>query len=92
MIQPMTEKEPSMVKWLEYIVKNKASDFHIGDGVCPGMRLDGDLLYISETPFSFEYMVRLLKETLPEDRFKQFERERELDYSFGITGIGRGLF
>ena len=90
MIQPMmTEKEPSMTKWLEYIVKCKASDFHIGDGVCPGMRLDGDLIYLSEAPFSYEYILRLLKETLPDDRLKQFERERELDYSFGVSGIGR---
>ena len=83
------EKEPPLVKWLEYVVQNRASDFHLGDGVCPSMRVDGDLVYLSETPFSYEYMVKLLKETLPEDRLKLFERERELDYSFGLTGIGR---
>ena len=83
------EKEPPLTKWLEYIVQNHASDFHIGDGVCPAMRVDGDLIYLSEIPFSFEYMVKLLKETLPEDRLKLFERERELDYSFGIPGVGR---
>jgi twitching motility protein PilT len=85
----MTEKEPTMTKWLEHIVKNRASDFHIGDGVCPAMRVDGDLVYLSEKPFSYEYMIKLLKEALPDDRFKHFERERELDYSFGINGIGR---
>jgi len=85
----MTEKEPTLNTWLEHIVKLRASDFHMGDGVCPAMRLDGELVYISDKPFSYEYMVRLLKETLPEDRFKQFEREKELDYSFGITGVGR---
>ena len=85
----MTEKEPSLNAWLEHIVKLRASDFHMGDGVCPAMRLDGELVYLADKPFSYEYMVRLLKETLPEDRFKQFEREKELDYSFGITGVGR---
>ncbi len=88
-IPDMLEKEPSLNKWLEHIVSLRASDFHIGDGVCPAMRLDGDLQYLTDKPFSYEYMVHLLKETLPEDRFKQFEREKELDYSFGITGIGR---
>lgn len=82
-------KEPTMVQWLEFVVKNRASDFHIGDGVIPAVRHDGDLVYVSDKPFSFEYMLRLLKETLPEDRFKQFEREKELDYSFGIPGVGR---
>lgn len=85
----MTVKEPTLNGWLEHIVKCRASDFHMGDGVCPAMRLDGELVYISDKPFSYEYTVRLLKETLPEDRFKQFEREKELDYSFGINGVGR---
>ncbi len=88
-VTEMTEKEPTLNKWLEHIVKLRASDFHIGDGVCPAMRLDGDLVYLSDKPFSADYMTRLLKETLPEDRFKQFEREKELDYSFGITSVGR---
>src|SRR5262245_7101945 len=85
----MTEKEPTLAKWLEFIVKNRASDFHLGDGVCPSMRVDVDLVYVSDKPFSFEYMLKLLKETLPEDRFRQFEREKELDYSFGIQSVGR---
>ncbi len=85
----MTEKEPTLNGWLGHIVKLRASDFHMGDGVCPAMRLDGELVYLSDKPFTYEYTVRLLKETLPEDRFKQFEREKELDYSFGITGVGR---
>ena len=38
---PMTEKDPTLTQWLEFIVKNRASDFHMGDGVCPAMRLDG---------------------------------------------------
>ncbi len=83
------EKEPSLMVWLEFVVKNHASDFHIGDGVCPSMRLDGDLVYLSEIPFSGEYIVKLLKETLTDERFKLFEREKEMDYSFGIPGIGR---
>jgi twitching motility protein PilT len=86
---PMTEKEPTLTQWLEFIVKNRASDFHMGDGVCPAMRLDGELIYISDKPFSFEYTTKLLKEHLPEERFRMFEKEKEMDYSFGIPGIGR---
>ncbi len=83
------EKEPSLNTWLQFVVQNGASDFHIGEGVCPSMRKDGDLVYLSEIPFSYEYMLKLLKETLTDDRLKMFERERELDYSFGIQGTGR---
>ena len=61
----MTEKEPTLARWLEFVVKSHASDFHIGDGVSPSMRSDGDLIYLQEKQFSYEYMLRLLKETLP---------------------------
>ena len=33
--------------------------------------------------------MKLIGEYLTEERFKQFEREKELDYSFGISGLGR---
>ena len=83
------EKEPPLRQWLTYVVQNRASDFHLGDGVCPSMRVDGDLVYLSQTPFSKEYMSQLLRETLPEERVKLFEDEKELDYSFGEEGVGR---
>lgn len=82
-------KEMSMAELLALTVQKKASDIHIGDGVCPSLRIDGELVYISDQPFSHDYMMRLIRENLSEERFKFFERERELDYSFGISGLGR---
>lgn len=79
----------SMAELLALTVSKKASDLHIGDGVCPSLRVDGELVYISDQPFSRDYMMRLLKENLSEERFKIFEKDRELDYSFGISGLGR---
>ena len=81
--------EISLNKWLEIAVQKRASDFHIGEGVCPSIRVDGELVYLDDKPFSYEYMTKLLRETLNEDRLKMFERERELDYSFGIQNVGR---
>lgn len=82
-------KELSMAELLALTVSRKASDLHIGDGVCPSLRVDGDLVYMSEQPYSRDYMMRLIKENLSEERVKIFEKERELDYSFGISGLGR---
>ncbi|MCG3176357.1 MAG: Twitching mobility protein [Candidatus Omnitrophica bacterium] len=81
--------EPTMVELLEYTLKNRASDLHIGDGVRPSIRVDGDLVYISEKPFTHDHMMRLLRENLSEERIKLFERDRELDYSFGVPDLGR---
>ena len=82
-------KEITMAEWLKLVVEKRASDFHFGMGVCPTIRLDGDLVRLSDTPFSEEYLLKLIREYLPEERLKQFEREKELDYSFGVSGLGR---
>lgn len=79
----------SMADLLALAISKRASDLHLGDGVAPAMRVDGDLVYLSETPFPHDQMVRMIREHLSEERFKLFERERELDYSFGVGGLGR---
>jgi len=90
MIEPAFETgAPLLSEWLKYAVQNHASDFHMGDGVCPSMRVDGELIYLSANYFEYEYMVRLIMETMGEGRFKEFEREKELDYSFSVPDVGR---
>lgn len=80
---------PSLRDMLEIIVQKKASDLHIGENVAPAMRLDGDLVYLSETPFTREHTMKILKEHMMDGQFETFEKDRELDYSFGIAGLGR---
>ncbi len=82
-------REYTMRELLEFALSKKASDLHIGDGVCPSMRVDKELVYISQTPFTHDQTIRLIRENLSEERFRIFEREKELDYSFGISGLGR---
>lgn len=74
---------------LQYTVAQKASDLHISEGMCPSIRVDGDLKIISEAPLGHDQIYKLLREHLSEERFKQFEAERELDYSFGVSNLGR---
>src|SRR3989338_3268547 len=79
----------TLAELLTFVVSKKASDLHLGDGMAPVMRVDGELVAISETPFSHDQMMRMIREHLSEERFKIFERERELDYSFGLGSLGR---
>ncbi len=74
---------------LEYTVSRKASDLHLGEGMCPAIRTDGDLEVISESPITHDQIYKLLREHLSEARFKIFEEQRELDYSFGVQKLGR---
>ena len=82
-------KEKSLKEWIEQIVGSKASDLHLGEGVCPQMRKDGDLVKLADVPFTKEAMKSLIMEYLSAEKFKEFEQKRELDYSFGIAGLGR---
>jgi twitching motility protein PilT len=75
--------------YLEDTVKRGATGFFFGEGLCPAVRVDNDLQFVGETPFPREKAVRMILEYLDEERFRVFERERELDYSFGIAGVGR---
>lgn len=85
----MLGKDPSLQELLKYTLDHKASDLHMGEGVRPSIRIDTHLVPISEQAFSGEHMKKLILEHLSQERFQQFEREKELDYSFGVAGLGR---
>ncbi|OIO37952.1 MAG: type IV pili twitching motility protein PilT [Candidatus Omnitrophica bacterium CG1_02_46_14] len=74
---------------LKYTVSRKASDLHIAEGMSPAIRVDGDLEMVSDVPLTHDEIHRLLREHLSEERFKIFEKDRELDYSFGVANLGR---
>ncbi len=82
-------KEQTLKDLISNLVTHKASDLHFGEGMCPQMRKDGDLVMLSNEPFSRETMLKLLSENLTDERFKEFEEKKELDYSFGLPALGR---
>ena len=84
----MDNKSP-LLDFLKYAVSNKVSDIHLGDETLPMMRKDGDLVKMAETPFEKGDTLKMLAQHLDPERFKDFEREKELDYSFGVPGLAR---
>src|SRR3989338_7094896 len=85
----MMTKAQSLADILAHAVSNRASDIHLGENVKPVIRVDKEFATISETPLTHDDLLRMIKEHLSEERFKIFEKEKELDYSFGIAGLGR---
>jgi len=74
---------------LKYAVEKKASDIHILAKLPPFIRIDGKLI---KTPFpalSNEECKKIIYEILREEQIKIFEKTKELDFSYGIEGIGR---
>ncbi|MDR3687494.1 MAG: type IV pilus twitching motility protein PilT [Coriobacteriia bacterium] len=75
---------------LEYVVKMGASDLHIASGVAPTMRVNGELVTIPDTPtLSCEMAEYLVQSMMSLAQWDEFQREWELDFSFGRRGLGR---
>mgnify|MGYP000238805105 CR=1 FL=1 len=74
---------------LRIMFEKGASDLHITVGVPPMLRIDGEI-----TPTEFEKLrpddcQHIIYSILTDEQKEKFERENELDISFGVEGIGR---
>jgi twitching motility protein PilT len=70
----------------------RASDVHISVGIPPMFRIDGKLIpsrYDVVTPREAQ---RLVYDILSSENIEKFERTKELDFSYGVSGIGRFRF
>jgi twitching motility protein PilT len=75
---------------LEIAVDQKASDLHLSPGIPPFLRIFGKI-----TPLTgYKALVpqdvsRLLQLIVPEEQQQTLEKKGEVDFSFGLRGIGR---
>ena len=75
---------------LKLMVERQASDLHITAGSAPQLRIDGDLVGVEEEEIlTVERTKELTYSLLSQDAIKQFEKNLELDMSFGIEGLSR---
>lgn len=74
---------------LETLVERGSSDLHISAGAPPKMRLHGSLVDMNDEPLHGEDTKKLVYSILSNDQIASFERDQELDLSFGVTGLGR---
>lgn len=71
------------------LVKNGGSDLHLSAGARPKIRVDGKLLDTEWDILDPETTQRLLYSILDNEQIARFEKNWELDLSFGIQGLGR---
>ena len=75
---------------LESAVKKGASDIHITVGTPPRARIDGKLQPLEEFPvITPDMSKKLIFEIMKERYRKELEENGQVDFSFGIPGIGR---
>ena len=78
-----------MKELIELVVQKKASDLHISVGLPPVLRIDGKLVQTEYEPLSAEETKALIFSILTFEQKKILEQKLELDFSYGVDGLGR---
>jgi twitching motility protein PilT len=74
---------------LEEMLARGGSDLHIFVGFPPVIRINGALTPTEHPVITPEDMVGLAEQILTPKQLKGFETEREIDFGFGVPGLGR---
>jgi len=69
-----------------------ASDLHLTEHLPPVVRVDGKLTRLNYDSLTPNDIQRLVYDVLTREQIQWFEKVRELDFSYGIPGIGRFRF
>jgi twitching motility protein PilT len=71
------------------MVEKGASDLHITTGTSPLLRIDGSIVPLKLPPLGAVETKQLCFSVLSEEQRAEFEKNNELDLSFGIKGLSR---
>ena len=74
---------------LRAMIEKGASDMHITTGSPPLLRIDGAIVPLKLPPLSPVETKKLCYSVLTEDQKIQFEKNKELDLSFGVKNLSR---
>ena len=87
----MHEEGPrfSLRQLLKLMIDRGASDLHITTGTPPQLRIDGRLVPLKTAPLGPVETKSLCYEVMTEEQKVRFEKENELDFSFGVKGVSR---
>ena len=72
--------------------QRNASDLHLTEKLPPVIRVDGRLLRLNYEPLGAQDIQRLIYDVLTNQQIQWFEKVRELDFSYGLVGVGRFRF
>jgi twitching motility protein PilT len=74
---------------LRSMVERGGSDLHLMVGLPPKARVSGSIQPIGDTPMDAATIERLLKEIVPERRWKDYLERKDLDLAHEIAGFAR---
>jgi len=79
----------SVEELLQQLVERGGSDLHVTAGAPPKIRIDGKLISTEHAVLDPETTQKLVYSILDNTQIARFEKDLELDMSFGIGGLGR---
>ena len=79
----------SMEELLNLMVQRGGSDLHISVGAPPKIRIDGKLVDTEYEPLMPEATKKLVYSVIGADQVAKFEKNLEIDFSFGVSNLGR---
>jgi twitching motility protein PilT len=79
----------SMEELLNLMVQRGGSDLHLSVGSSPKIRIDGKLVDTEYEALMPEATKKLVYSVLGADQVAKFEKNLELDFSFGVSNLGR---
>ncbi len=86
----MSQPDPMLVSLLEATVNSGASDLHLAVGRPATVRRDGTLVAFENVPvLGPEDTERMVMSLLDERQVTELERDMQVDFSFGLPGVGR---
>ncbi len=88
-IVPITRCMWDLVEVLTHLVKLGGSDLHVGAGSLPRVRINTDLRPAPFPAVSAEDMVAVLAKIVPPQRWAEFQKTGEADFSVSLAGLGR---
>src|ERR1035441_9879545 len=74
---------------LRLMFERGASDLHITAGAPPMLRVDGVMTATEYEKLRPETTQQLIYSILTDEQKEKFEKDNELDVSFGVEGVGR---
>ncbi len=74
---------------LKELVESRGSDLHISSALPPIKRVDGKLVRMEYPPLTSDDVESLLFPMMSNDQRRRLEQDWELDFSYGVNGLGR---
>src|SRR6516164_10206268 len=76
-------------QFLQIVVRQGASDLHIGEGQPPKIRTHDDIMPIRDDPISHEEATRMLSEVCGPQNWEIFQERGDLDFAYQMDEHSR---